>query len=173
VLACLVVSRLRQIVGVLWKVVALAAIVLLTGCKSDPVWTTSNLVPEVRLISDSPDVRLLISEQEKSDAAELNWLRKSRTHDERAHGVEDRRRHPERYVPTLRAFIEAMAAKPGFVVRGGDACRLVERSHARCTPDPLDTFAYVKVRISEGRHRGQEGWACEVTDVSPTTPKFF
>jgi len=167
------VSRLRQSVGIWWKIVDLTAIILLAACKSDPVWTTSNLVPEVRLISDSPDVRLLISRQEKSDAAELHWLRESRTHDERVHGVEDRRRHPERYAPTLRSFIDAMAAKPGVAVRGGNACRLLERSQARCTPDPLDTFAYVKVRITEGHERGQEGWVCEVRDVVSTTPKFF
>ncbi len=168
----LCVSGLRQSVAISWKIVELVAIVLLAGCKSDPVWTTSSLVSEVRLISDSPDVRLLISEQEKSDAAELHWLRESRTHEERVRGVEDRRRHPERYAPTLRSFIDAMAAMPGFAVRGGDSCRLVERSQARCTPDRLDTFSYVKVRIIQGYNRGQEGWACEVRDVSPTTAFF-
>ena len=169
----MVVSPFRQPVGFSWRTVGFAALVLLAGCKSDPVWTSSTLVPEVRLISDSPDVRLLILEQENRDAGELHWLQEPRNHDERVHGVEDRRRHPERYAPTLRSFIEAMAAKPGFAVHGGDACRLVERSHARCTPDPLDTFAYVKVRFTEGRNRGQEGWACEVRDVVSTTPKFF
>src|SRR5258708_3911625 len=100
--------RTRQIgtglsVGISSKIIYLATIVILAGCKSDPVWTTSNLVPEVRLVSDSPDVRLLISEQEKSDAVEFDWLRGSQTHGERVRGVEDRRRHRERYAPTLRS----------------------------------------------------------------------
>jgi hypothetical protein len=163
----MVVGRLKRNVGGCWT--AFAGIVLLTGCKADPVWTTSNLVPTVRLISDNPSVRLLISTQEKGDDAELRWLRDSRTHE----GLADRRRHPEQYAPTLRSFIEAMKASPGFAVRGGSLCRLVERSQARCTPDPLDTYAYVKVRIIEGPNRGMEGWACEVRDVVSTTPKFL
>ena len=52
----------------------LAIIVYLAGCKSDPIWTTSNLVSEVRIISDSADVRQLISHQEIADASELHWL---------------------------------------------------------------------------------------------------
>src|ERR1700730_14866057 len=51
-----------------------------------------------------PDVRLLNSEQEKSDAVELHWLEESRKPDERVHGVEDRRRHPERYAPDRAHF---------------------------------------------------------------------
>jgi len=137
------------------------------------LWTTSNLVPEVRLISDTPDVRLLILEQEKSDAAELRWLKELRAHDERVLGVQDRRRHPERYAPTLLSFTEAMAAKPGFAVRGSTMCRLLKRSQARCTPDPLDTYAYLKVLIAEGPKKGEQGWACEVRDVASTTSKFF
>jgi hypothetical protein len=172
VLVCLVVSQFKRNVGRFWKTVGLAVIILLAGCNADPVWTTSNLVPEVQLISDSPDVQLLILAQEKSDAPELRWLKESRSHDERVRGVQDRRQHPERYAPTLLSFLEAMAAKPAFAVRGGTTCRLVERSQARCTPDPLDTHAYVKVRITEGPKRGQQGWACEVRDVVLTTPKF-
>lgn len=171
-LACLVVSRVRQRVGIYPRIIGFAAIVFLAGCKSDPVWTTSTLVPEVRLVSDSPDVRLLIFEQENRDAGELHWLQETRNHDERVHGIEERRRNPERYAPALRSFIEAMAAKPSFAVRGGDACRLVQRSHARCTPDPLDTFAYVKVQMTKGRNKGLEGWACEVRDVVSTAPFF-
>lgn len=173
VLVCLVVSCFRRKVGRFSKIMGLAVIILLAGCNSDPVWTTSNLVSEVQLISDSPDVQLLILAQEKSDAIELRWLKESRAHDERVRGVEDRRQHPERYAPTLLSFLEAMAAKPAIAVRGGTTCRLVERSQARCTPDPLDTHAYVKIRITEGPKRGQQGWACEVRDVVLTTRKFF
>ena len=172
-LACLVVSHFGRNVGISSKIIGFAVIVLVTGCKSDPVWTTSSEVSKVRLISDSPDMPLLISAQKKSDAAELRWLQESRAHDERVRGVKDRRRHPELYAPTLLTFIETMATKPGFAVRGGSACRLVERSHARCAPDPLDTYAFVKVHITKGPNRGQEGWACEVRDVVSTTPKFF
>jgi hypothetical protein len=149
-----------------------ALMIILAGCKWDPSndWETSNFVPEVRLISDSPEVRLLIEEQEKSDAAELEWLKAKQPRDERVRGVEDRRRNPERYAPTLRPFIAAMAAKPSFGVRGGTSCRIVERSHARCTSLPLDTLMYVKVRIMRGPNHGQEGWACEGRDVVPTAP---
>jgi hypothetical protein len=167
------VSRFRRNVGSFWKTLGLAVIFLLTGCKSDPVWITSNLVPEVRLISDSLDVQALILAQEKSDADELRWLREPGTRDEKVKGVDDRRRHPERYSPTLASFIEAMTAKPGFAVRGGTACRLLRRSQARCTPHRLDTYAYVKVLITEGPNRGQEGWACEIMDVVGTTRMFF
>ncbi len=145
---------------------------LLAGCNSGPVWVTSNLVPEVQLISDSPEVQRLILAQEKSDATELRWLKESQAHDERVRGVQDRRRNPGRYAPTLLSFLESMAAMPAFPVRGGTTCRLLERSQARCTPNPLDTHAYVKVRITGGPERGEQGWACEVRDVVPTIRKF-
>jgi hypothetical protein len=167
VLICLTVN------GSSWEIASLASIALLVGCKSERLWTTNNLQTEVRLVFDSPDVRLLIAAQERTDAAELRWLQGSQPHDERVHGVEDRRRHPQVYSPKLLPFIEAMAAKPGFAVRGGVACWLIESSRARCTPDPLDTQVYVKVRIVSGPNRDQEGWACEVRDVVSTTPGFF
>jgi hypothetical protein len=171
-LVFLVVRRFRRDVGRFGKAVGFAVPILLAGCSSDPVWITSNLVPEVQIISDSPEVQLLILAQEKSDATELSWLKKSQAHDERARGVQDRRRDPGRYAPTLLSFLEAMAAKPSLPVRGGTRCRLLERSQARCTPNPLDTRAYVKVRITEGPERGQQGWACEVRDVVSTIGKF-
>jgi len=161
-----------KLVGRSWMIAALALISILTGCRWDPSndWETSNLVPELRLISDSPEVRRLISDQEKSDAADLQWLKWKQPRDERVRGVEDRRRNPERYAPTLRPFIAAMAAEPNFVVRGGTSCRIVERSHARCAALPLDALMYVKVRIMRGPNRGQEGWACAGRDVVPTAP---
>lgn len=154
------------------KAVVLALVALLGGCKSDTVWTTSDLVPQVRLIIDSPDARYLISEQEKNDAAELQWLEKPRKHDEQLRGVENRRQHPEQYAPTLSSFNEAMEAAPGFLVRGGDLCQTIERSRARCSSEPLSTFVYVKVRLTNGSDRGRQGWACEARDVFSTSPFF-
>jgi hypothetical protein len=152
--------------------IGLAAAFLLAGCNSDQPWVTSNLTLETRLISDSPAVRLLISEQEKNDAAELRWLRGSHSRDELVRGGKDRSLHPERYAPTLGTFLDAMAAKPGFSVRGGTLCRLLATSHARCTPYRFDTLVYVKLRIIEGPERGQEGWACAGVEVFSTTPGF-
>jgi hypothetical protein len=149
--------------------ISLVTVFLLAGCDSDQPLVTSNLIPETRLISDSPDVRLLISEQEKDDAAELRWLRGSHSRDEQIRGTKDRRLHPERYASTLGPFLDAMAAKPGFSVRGGTMCRLLETSQARCTIDRLDTHVYVKLRVGAGPKRGQEGWACAGVEVFSTT----
>jgi len=151
--------------------IGFVALVLLASCRPDPAppWITSNLESEIRLIPDTPEVRLLISAEEKLDAPEIRWLKGSQPHDERVSGVNERRQHPERYAPTLKQFTTAMESKRNISVPGGTLCRVVERSDARCTALPLDTFAYVKIRIIEGPKRGQEGWVCELRDVFGTT----
>jgi len=147
-------------------------VLLLTGCTSDRVLVTTNLTPSVRFIGDSADVRLLISAQEKNDAAEVRWLRGSQPREERVQGVKDRQQHPELYAPTLRPFLDAMAARPGFSVPADTTCRLLIASEARCAPGRLDTYMYVKVQIKGGPMRGQEGWTCAGIDVFSTTPGF-
>ena len=157
-------------IRVSWLANSFALMLLLTGCSSRQVWVTSNLTRDVRIVSDSSDVRRLISTQERNDAPELRWLRGSQRREERIRGVNDRKSHPERYAPTMRLFLDAMAARPSFKIPGGTTCRLMELSQARCTPGPLDTLVYVKVRITEGSKRGEEGWACAGIDVFSTTP---
>jgi hypothetical protein len=125
-----------------------ALMLLLTGCSSSQVWVTSNLTRDVRIVSDSSDVGRLISTQERNDAPELRRLHGSQQGDERVRGVNDRKSHPERYAPTMRLFLDAMAARPSFSVPRGTTCRVLETSQARCTPGPLDTLVYVKVRIT-------------------------
>jgi hypothetical protein len=145
-------------------------VLLLTGCSSDRVWVTSDLTPNVRVIADGADVRLLISMQEKNDAAKLRWLRGSQPREERVRGVEDRRLHPERYAVTLHPFLDAMAAKPGLSVPGGTKCRLLVVSQARCTPDRLDTFTYVKVQIKGGRCAGRRAGHARASTYFPQRP---
>ena|SRR5712692_5204378 len=149
-------------------------LVFLASCRTDAdaSWVTSSVESEVRLISDTPDVRVLISSQEKADTAELRWLQGSQPYDERVRGVADRRRNPHKYAPTLTPFIKTMEAMSGIMVPGGTSCRVIERSQARCTPFPLDTFTYVKLRIVEGPKCGQEGWACEAKDVGKAAVIF-
>jgi hypothetical protein len=126
------------------------------------------LEPEVRLIPDTPDVRALLSSEEKIDAPELGWLKGSQSHDERVRGVDARRRHPEQYAPSLAQFTKVMDSKRTISVPGGTLCRIVQRSEARCTLYAFDTLTFVKIRIVDGKKRGQEAWACEGRDVFAT-----
>ena len=147
---------------------------VLASCRinADRPWKISNLESEVRLVSDSPHARLLISSQERADDSELRWLKDSHPHDEATQGRDERRRYPHQYAATLVPFIAAMRAEPAVVVPGGTLCRVIEHSQARCTPDPLGTLTYVKVQMLEGPKRGQQGWAREGRDVFSTTPSW-
>ena len=142
----------------------------LVACNPAQPWVTSELVPEVRLVSDSPRVRQLIITQAESDSSEVAWLRDfAMPHEERVRGVSQRRRDPKRFAPTLTAFIDRMKAQPGFLVPGHSRCDLLERSGARCIPDRLQLDFYVRVRVSEGPNRGREGWICEGVHLVSTT----
>jgi hypothetical protein len=144
----------------------LTASLLLVGCNRDRLWVASNLVPEVQIISDSADVRLLVSLQERNDAAELRWLEGLEPRGEREPNSE------QADAQVLERVLDNMAAKPGFSVRGGTSCRLLETSQARCSRYRRATRTYVKVQIVDGPKRGQEGWACGGIDVFSTTPGF-
>src|SRR5579863_4797248 len=106
---------------------SVTAILLLVGCNRERVWVTSNLVPDVHIISDSADVQHLVRLQEENDAAELRWLQGLEPRGEREPNAE------QSDAPVLEHFLDAMAAEPGFSVRGGTWCRLLETSQARCS----------------------------------------
>lgn len=87
----------------------------------------------VTLISDSPDVRRLLTEEGEP--------------------------HPDRDPHARKDFLRSMSQLPGISVPGGSYCDLVERSKSRC----VDTAVYVLVQITTGPSRGQRGWMCETS----------
>jgi hypothetical protein len=75
---------------------------------------------------------------------------------------------PQKVAPSTAQLRDAMAREPGVVVPGGSYVRLLEFSRAQC--EDFNHFNFMKVRVTSGRRKGAEGWACFMTDISPTFP---
>ncbi len=127
----------------------------------------------MRIILDSPEVRGLIASQEMSEVAE--WQNVQRIVREansarRRQGPldEELALHPERYIPKRLAFAEAMKRQPTVqAVAQNSYCRFLQRSRASCLnqPIPAGDHHYVRIRITSGPSKGQEGWACMFENV--------
>jgi hypothetical protein len=89
-----------------------------------------------KLVLDSPEVRRLI------------LLQESRTSDSPEHV----------------RFIAAMAEQPGIEIPARSYARLVESSRARCGDDPTNHENYLRVRVTTGALKGEEGWTCVPRD---------
>ena len=133
---------------------------------------------QVRLVSDSPEVRRLIAEQEAfqlqekteidrfhADSASLEqkWFRDANL--EALRQLRELGQHPDRYIPERIAFLDAMARAPGVTVSGESYCRIINRSKAMCDRHPGPNPTYFKVRISIRPSKGQEGWGCLGEDI--------
>jgi hypothetical protein len=130
----------------------------------------------IRLILDSPDVRQLIAHQETMEKQErLNLDRVIRGmgkgEPNPISGYIDLSLHPERYIPGRLALIAAMNQQPAVtVVARRSYCRFLKHTRASCSKDPILDCYYIKVRITSGPSKGQEGWSCMFEDVALTGP---
>jgi hypothetical protein len=68
--------------------------------------------------------------------------------------------HPDQYPPGRKDFLEAMARMPGVYVPVRSYCDIVERSKSTCGVSPIETATYVRIHVTTGPSRGQEGWVC-------------
>jgi hypothetical protein len=91
----------------------------------------------VTLISDSPDVRRLLTEEGEP--------------------------YPDRDPRGRKDFLRSMSQLAGITVPGGSYCDLIERSESRCGPSPIYTASYVLVQVTTGPSKGQRGWMCETS----------
>lgn len=139
-----------------------------TGCElfdPDRKAQTSEAV-EVRLIVDSERVQRLISHQ---DAVQQNeragvvlFLKDEGRLLEQGspRELDDLLKHPEKYIPSRIAFLDAMDREPAIVVQRKSFCRILKRSNAICARGPVENPDFVKVRVTSGPDRGIEGWGC-------------
>jgi len=133
---------------------------------------------EVRLVIDTAEVRHLINAQNSLVTQDLAETRVFINGEASIYREIDKRpgnpssqadakrqlhvmlAHSERYVPERVAFIDAMTRAPGVAVTRNSYCRIVERSEAICSKDPIANPRYVKVHITSGPSKGSEGWGC-------------
>jgi len=156
------------------KFSSLAVIILMitAGCAAFKARFSSITADRpVRLVLDSPEVRQLIARQEAfqpRERAEIDHFKKDRDRertDDAAGPLRESLQHPERYIPERTAFLDAMAQAPGVIVPGKSYCRILARSEAMCSRQPYYNPTYLKVRITSGPSKGQEGWACLGDDI--------
>jgi hypothetical protein len=115
----------------------------------------------ITLLSDSPEARRLLTEEDAREAETNRSYRELHTEQERTHHIEDMLQHPDQYPAGRKDFIRSMSQLPGISVPGFSYCDLIERSKSRCGPSPIDTAAYVLVQVTTGPSKGERGWMCE------------
>lgn len=121
-----------------------------------------------RLVQDSPDIERLLSIQRTRDAEGDTFWREKHSSESVTKRVENMRLNPERYAPGREAFLLAMSRSAALSVPGHTYARLVQQSGARCNLNPITTSSYVKVLITSGPLRGNQGWMCEDSLVRTT-----
>ena len=109
-------------------------------------------------MSESVSTLTELERQRKSGKIEPALLRR----------LTDEREHPERYIPERIAFLNAIARTPNKTIPPNSYCRILQRSAAICSRIPQDNPYYVKVRITSGPAKGQEGWGCLGNDIYVT-----
>jgi len=155
---------------------ALAAIVSSTGCaliyrsemflsyRPKGVYQLNGPASaRVALISDSPEVRRLLAEEDSREEAMDRFYREPHAEQEGKQHVLEIMQHPEQYPPGRLDFLKAMSQMPGVTVPGGSYSDLIERSRSTCDPSPVYTTKYVLVRVTSGPSKGEKGWMCETS----------
>jgi hypothetical protein len=115
----------------------------------------------ITLISDSPEVRRLLGEEDAREEALSQFWRKPHTKEEGTRRIEDMIQHPDAYPPGRTEFLKAMSGMSGANVPGGLYCDIVEQSKSKCGRLPIETATYVLVQITSGPTKGQRGWVCQ------------
>jgi len=111
-----------------------------------------------QFLRDSESTLIELERQSKSGKVEPALLRR----------VTEAREHPERYIPERIAFLGFMRTASNTMVPPNSYCRILERSAAICSSIPQLNPYYVKVRITSGSAKGQEGWGCLGSDIYVT-----
>jgi hypothetical protein len=146
--------------------ILIGASVALSGCgwvgladKDYAHITQGDAHSKVHLVRDSPAVRVLIANHAAKTVKQS-----------RLEGITVSRGEAAAVQARL-AFLGLMKMQPGVEVPGNSYARLLETSLAGCNSGRHSGgTTYVRVRITSGSHSGEEGWACYMTDISPTFP---
>jgi hypothetical protein len=113
------------------------------------------------LISDSPEVRRLLGEEDAREETVSQFWREHPTEEEGRRRVEDMIQHPDEYPPRRNEFLKTMTGMPGMAVPGRSYCDIIERSKSTCGRLPTETATYVLVQVTTGPSKGQSGWVCQ------------
>jgi hypothetical protein len=159
-----------------WLILCLVAPVIV-GCEgclvfSDRYWKwrlAGSLNSSITLISDSPEVRHLLAEEDAREEAVSQFWREPHTKEEGRRHVEDMIQHPDAYPPGRTEFLKAMSLMPKVTVPGRSYCDVIEQSKSKCGRLPLETASYVLVQITSGPANGSGGWVCR-QQVQPLFP---
>jgi hypothetical protein len=109
----------------------------------------------VRLILDSDEVQGLIAKQSSYAAREKIEV------DRYFRAPAAEREPDEKYIPERVAFLNAMTQAVSVPVPANSYCRVLKQSDTICSRHPGQNPTYIKVRITRGPAKGQEGWGCE------------
>lgn len=114
----------------------------------------------LRLVSDSPEVRRLIADEEKRQIeTEVFWGEHSR--EEQLRHVRYLMEHPQDISPERRQFLDAMAAAPALSVQRKTRAKVLAVSKARCLRDGLSTTTFVRMLLAgKSPPGGAEVWVC-------------
>jgi hypothetical protein len=158
----------------------LIAMMFCTGClllSRDREVVTSE-TSKVCLIVDTDEVRSLIERQSSFDSKdkeeakrfledairldkEIERLRGNGELDATpAKELKDLWAHPERYIPERIAFLKLVGGADCALVPAHSYARVLERSQAICSGHPQENPRYIKVLVTTGPSKGQEGWGC-------------
>jgi hypothetical protein len=111
---------------------------------------------------DSPEVRQLISEEEKRRDEVDHFFRQNHTKDAELQHVDDLIRHPDRMLPGHKDFVEVMAKAPAITLPTKARGKVLQISKARCLPDGVSTVTFIRmVVVGKKPPGGTEVWVCE------------
>lgn len=115
----------------------------------------------ISTVLDSPEIRKLISEEEKRRDQADRFLRESHSSEERLQHTRDLIEHPDQMLPGHKDFLDAMAKAPSITIPRKTRARVLEISKARCLPDAVSTVTFVRLVISGKKPSGEtEVWVC-------------
>jgi hypothetical protein len=140
---------------IFWLLVA----TILNAQQSVPIGGRSrNPISAVR---DSPDVRKLISEEERRQDEANRFYRESHTAEEKRQHGWNLLLHPDQMLPGHKEFLEAIAKVPSISVPGKTRAQVLEISKARCQPDGVSTVTFTRMLIvGKNPPGGTEVWVC-------------
>lgn len=115
----------------------------------------------ISTVVDSPEIRKLISEEEKRRDEADRFSRESHSPEETIRHTRDLLEHPDQILPGHKDFLDAMAKAPSITIPGKTRARVLAISKARCRPDAVSTVTFVRFAISDKKPLGgTEVWVC-------------
>jgi hypothetical protein len=118
--------------------------------------------PPLRVVVDSPEIRKLISEEEKRRDEADRYLREPSSESEKLRRFNDLIEHPDQMLPGHSEFLEVMAKAPAITVPRKTRGKVLQISRARCRPDGTTTVTFIRMVIKGKKPpAGSEVWVCE------------